>query len=119
MVAAMRRLLPLTLLLIAAGCARTPQPQPIQQAPTRAATGPLSALIGLSANELIGHFGQPRLQVREGPGLKLQWTSSGCVLDVDLYPDGAQGNERATHVDSRRPSGDSIDQRSCVATLTR
>ena len=102
--------------LLAAGCARTPEPQPVQAAPSRPA-GPVSALIGLSANELIGHFGQPRLQVREGTGLKLQWTSSGCVLDVYLYPEG--GRERATHVDSRRPSGDRIDQRSCVATLTR
>jgi hypothetical protein len=39
------------------------------------------------------------------------------VLDVYLYPEG--GREKATHIDSRRPSGDSIDQRSCVATLTR
>ena len=114
MVAAMRRLLLLSLALLAAGCARTPQPQPVQAAPSRPA-GPVSALIGLSANELIGHFGQPRLQVREGPGLKLQWASSGCVLDVYLYPES--GRERATHVDSRRPTGDRIDQRSCVALL--
>ena len=112
----MRHFLALSLALLAAGCARTPEPEPVKPAP--ATTGrPVSALLGLTANELITHFGQPRLQVREGPGLKLQWTSSTCVLDIYLYPEG--GREKATHVDSRRPSGDSIDQRSCAATLTR
>jgi len=115
MVPAMRRLSIVSLALLAAACARTPAPEPVKPAPTP--SGPVSALMGLSANELITHFGQPRLQVREGPGLKLQWASSTCVLDVYLYPEG--GREKATHIDSRRPSGDSIDQRSCVATLTR
>ena len=104
--------------LLAAGCARTPEPQPVQAAPSRPG-GPVSALIGLTASELIVHFGQPRIQVREGPGLKMQWTSASCVLDVYLYPDGAQGRERANHVDTRLASGDRTDQRSCVATLTR
>ncbi|HET9355880.1 MAG TPA: hypothetical protein VFO42_06925 [Sphingomicrobium sp.] len=117
MIAVMRRIMALSLMLVAVGCARTPQPEPVGQAPVKPASGPVSALIGLSASELISHFGQPRLQVREGPGVKLQWASSGCVLDVYLYPEGAQGRERATHVDSRRPSGDSIDQRSCVELL--
>ena len=112
----MRHFLALSLALLAAGCASSPKPEPAQPAPAKH-TGPVSALIGLTANELITHFGQPKLQVREGPGLKLQWASSSCVLDVYLYPEG--GREKATHVDSRRPSGDSIDQRSCVATLTR
>lgn len=105
--------------LLAAACARTPQPEPAQPVPQPRPAGPVSALIGRSANELTTLFGQPRLTIREGPGVKLQWTSASCVLDVYLYPEGAQGRERATHVDTRRPSGDSIDQRSCVSTLTR
>jgi len=116
MVPAMRRLSVLSLALLAAACARTPEPQASVPVPAKS-VGPVSALAGLTAHELISHFGQPRLQVREGPGLKLQWTSTTCVLDVYLYPEG--GREKATHIDSRRPSGDSIDQRSCVATLTR
>jgi hypothetical protein len=116
MVAAMRRLSLFAFALLAAGCASTPAPQAVEPSPTRP-SGPVSALIGLTANELTTHFGAPRLQVREGPGLKLQWSNTTCVLDAYLYPEG--GRERATHIDTRRPSGDSIDQRSCVTTLTR
>ena len=116
MVLTMRRLTAVSIALLAAACARTPQPQASVPTPTRP-SGPVSALVGMTANELTTHFGAPRLQIREGPGFKLQWANTTCVLDVYLYPEG--GRERATHVDSRRPSGDSIDQRSCVATLTR
>ena len=112
----MRRILAVSLLLFSAACARTPEPVTVQPAPATP-TRPVSALIGLTAAELTTHFGAPRLQVREGPGLKLQWTSTTCVLDAFLYPDG--GREKATHIDTRRPSGDPIDQRSCAATLTR
>ncbi|WP_206367545.1 hypothetical protein [Sphingomonas sp. HDW15A] len=116
MVPAMRRISLFALTLLAAGCASTPKPEPSRPTPTRP-SGPVSALVGLSANELTTLFGAPRLQVREGSGLKLQWTSTTCVLDAYLYPEG--GRERAMHIDTRRPSGDRIDQRSCVATLTR
>ena len=112
----MRLLSAVSLAFLAAACARTPEPQASVSTPAKPA-GPVSALAGLTANELTTYFGAPRLQVREGPGVKLQWANTTCVLDVYLYPEG--GREKATHIDSRRPSGDSIDQRSCVATLTR
>lgn len=116
MIRPMRLLYAVSIALFGAACARTPEPQANVPAPTKPA-GPVSALVGLTANELTTHFGAPRLQVREGPGLKLQWANATCVLDAYLYPEG--GRERATHIDTRRPSGDAIDQRSCVATLTR
>ena len=116
MVPAMRLISAVSIALFAAACARTPEPQATAPTPTRP-SGPVSALVGLTANELTTHFGAPRLQVREGPGLKLQWANATCVLDAYLYPEG--GREKAAHIDTRRPSGDAIDQRSCVATLTR
>ena len=45
-----------------------------------------SSILGLTAAELVGHFGNPALQVREGVGLKLQFRSPRCVLDAYLYP---------------------------------
>ena len=116
MVPTMRLLSAISIALLAAACARTPEPKASVPTPTKP-SGPVSALVGLTANELTTHFGAPRLQVREGPGLKLQWANTTCVLDAYLYPEG--GREKATHIDTRRPSGESIDQRSCVATLTR
>ena len=43
-----------------------------------------SNLIGMSAGELIQRMGQPALQVREGPGLKLQFRGRSCILDAYL-----------------------------------
>lgn len=64
----------------------------------------------------MARLGQPALQVREGPGLKLQWRGS-CVLDAYLY---LQGNvERITHVDTRLANGNNTPQPACIASLTR
>ena len=63
-----------------------------------------------------GPPGQPVLQIREGPGLKLQWRGS-CVLDAYLY---LQGNvERITQVDTRLANGNDTPQPACIASLAR
>jgi hypothetical protein len=67
---------------------------------------------------LIQLFGQPALQVREGPGLKLQWRGRSCVLDAYLYAQGTAG-ERVAHVDTRVQSGADTDQLTCVGSLSR
>ena len=114
----MRFLFIASLALLAAACARTPKPETVQ--PPVVLERPSGELIGLAAAELRQRFGQPVFQVREGPGTKLQWSANGCVLDAYLYPAGSgAGTERVTHVDTRRPSGDEIDLRSCLALLAR
>ena len=105
------------LALLAAACARTPKPQTGQ--PPAVVERPSGDLIGLGTSELRQRFGQPTFQVREGPGTKLQWSAGGCVLDAYLYPPAGGGAERVTHVDTRRPSGDDIDLRSCLALIGR
>jgi hypothetical protein len=114
----MRILIPASLALTLAACATAPrEPTPAPATPA-AVVRPSGALVGLSASELIGRFGQPALQVREGPGLKLQWAGASCVLDAFLYA-SAGGHERATHVEARRPTGDPLDAQSCALTLAR
>jgi hypothetical protein len=78
-----------------------------------------AGLIGLTAAELAARFGPPRFEVREGPGLKLQYGSAACVLDAYLYPPARGGAERVTHVDTRTPAGTDTAQAGCVAALTR
>ena len=74
----------------------------------------------MTAGELVLRFGQPALQVREGPGLKLQFRGRTCVLDAYLYPPVQGGGpERVTHVDTRLPSGNDTPQPACIASLTR
>jgi hypothetical protein len=115
----MRRLALLATLFLAA-CATRPepvaqQPAPIAQ-PVRAR--PNANVVGLTAQELVGHFGHPALQIREGTSLKLQFRSPRCVLDAYLYPsEGATGTMRVTYVDTRLPSGAATDQAACISAL--
>src|SRR6476469_1775351 len=109
----MRRIILASTLLIA-GCATAPKPPetpPVQSPTTREPRG----VIGLTTGELVGHFGNPALQVREGASLKLQFRGRSCVLDAYLYP---QNNVlRVSHVDTRTLSGADFDQAACIASL--
>jgi len=114
----MRRLI-LASTLVLAACATRPE-QPVVQAPPAVSPPPRvrSTILGLTASELVGHFGNPALQVREGVGLKLQFRSSRCVLDAYLYPpESGSGVQRVTFVDTRLPSGVAADQATCISAL--
>ena len=116
----MRRFAP-ALALILAACATRPQ-QPVVQPPAPVAPVPRpqvrSSILGLTAAELVSHFGRPALQVREGLGLKLQFRSPRCILDAYLYPpESGSGAPRVTYVDTRLPSGVAVDQAACISAL--
>ena len=115
-----RSLAPLTAALLLAACGTRPTP-PVAQPPIPRPAEPVvqsRSLIGLSMQELGARFGRPSFQVREGPGLKLQWTTAACVLDVYLYrPQSGAGLERVTYVEARRPSGDATDQLGCITAI--
>ena len=116
----MRRLAP-ALTLVLAACAASPEvavPGPVPVAATPRPPQVRSSILGLTAAELVGHFGNPALQVREGPGLKLQFRSARCVLDAYLYPSASGARaERVTYVDARLPSGVPTDQAACIGAL--
>ena len=116
----MRRLIPLAALLIT-GCASTPTPEPVKPAvtvPEKTEDHDHSTLDGMTANELGQHFGQPRLQIREGDGTKLQFASSSCVLDAYLYPNpSGAGVPRVTHVDTRNFQGNPVNEQNCIASI--
>ncbi len=99
--------------LLLAGCATTPAPAPRPAAPPErtAAAYPvrpvldkrgLEAVMGKDVGTLKRLFGEPRLDVVEVVGRKLQFTGKACVLDAFLYPDGKGGAEIVTHVDARQ-----------------
>jgi hypothetical protein len=118
----MRRLTLAAAFLLSA-CATRPAVPPVQQ-PVIAAPQPQqpqhTGLLGMTAGELVQRFGQPALQVREGPGLKLQFRASSCVLDAYLYPPlQGPGEARVTHVDARLPNGADTPQPGCIAALSR
>jgi hypothetical protein len=114
----MRRLTALSLILLIPGCAprpqpaSTPTPAPVQPQPQEP-----NSLTGLTAQELVGRFGTPALQIREGTSLKLQFRGPRCVMDAYLYPSGGSGALKVTHVDTRTPSGNDFDQAACIFAL--
>ena len=110
----MRRFIALSLALILASCAPRPQEQP---APVQQPQEETSSVVGLTPQELVGRFGRPALQIREGSSLKLQFRGTRCVMDAYLYPSGGSGSLKVTHVDTRLPSGGDIDQAACVFSL--
>ncbi len=113
------RILVILAYLFVAACATAPeQPQPQPATVTPPKLHIRGDLIGMTASELVQRFGTPALQVREGPGLKLQFRASRCILDAYLYPPpGAAAPVRVTHVDARLRSGADTDQRGCVAAI--
>jgi hypothetical protein len=112
----MRRSTALALILLVAGCAPRPQ---VSTTPTPPAVVPEepTSLTGLTAQELVGRFGAPALQIREGASLKLQFRGPRCVMDAYLYPSGGSAALKVTHVDTRTPTGGDFDQAACIFAL--
>ena len=121
-------LLAATLALV--GCAATPTPKtkpaPRAERPAVAAAARpafdkrgLDAVMGKDIGALKRLFGEPRLDVIEVNGRKLQFVGKACVLDTYLYPDGNSGAEIVTYVDARRSDGAAVDHALCVDALQR
>ena len=119
----MRPLIAFALLFVAACAPRpasTPAPVPTQtEAPTAAASQhDHRTLNGMTANELVEHFGRPRLQIQEGESTKLQFDGASCVLDFYLYP-APGGSPRVSHIDARNAQGGDVSAQSCVHEIER
>ena len=114
----MRRSIAFSLTLLAAACAPrvqqvTAPPQPVVQPQAEEQ----NSLTGLTAQELVGRFGVPALQIREGTSLKLQFRGPRCIMDAYLYPSGGSATLKVTHVDTRSPTGGNFDQAACIFAL--
>jgi outer membrane biogenesis lipoprotein LolB len=114
----MRRYLALSLALALAACATAPRQATVAPpTPVQPQQSEQNSLVGLTAQELVGRFGAPVLQIREGTSVKLQFRGSRCVLDAYLYSSGSAGTMRVTHIDTRLPNGAGTPQAACTAAL--
>ena len=129
-----KNILPLTVTaLLLAGCVSAPearaparQPAPVERTaasfPPRPAPAPIRGLdgvIGKDANAIKRLFGEPRLDVVEVYGRKLQFVGKPCILDAFLYPERKGGREVVTYVDARRSDGAAVDRAACIEALQR
>lgn len=78
----------------------------------------LDAVMGKDMATLVRMFGQPRLDVVEVQGRKLQFSGRACILDAYLYPEGRNGQEIVIHVDARRSDGAEVDRTQCISALS-
>jgi hypothetical protein len=89
-------------------------------APTLQQGPGLAGIIGAGEGALTDMFGQPRLRVREGDALKLQFSGRACVMDIFLYPLSQGASQSAAHVETRRASdGQDVDRAACISALRR
>jgi hypothetical protein len=109
----MRRIAPAAALLLAACATAPPAPVATVAPAITADRHDHRTLNGMTAADLIAHFGKPRLQVIEGVGTKLQFAGPACILDTYLYPSGS-GMPRVTDIEARNFQGDAVNTQECV-----
>jgi len=125
----MKIIVPILALLTLAACGAgqgsrpgriAPAPHvPVPQQPTAAALAAgVDKVQGQTGPRLIAQFGQPRIDMQEGSGRKLQFQGPICILDAYLYPKG-RAEAVVTHIDVRQHDGKPIDQASCIAALSK
>ena len=95
--------------------------RPASHFPTRPALEKhgLDLVMGKDVETLKRLFGEPRLDIIEVYGRKLQFIGKACVLDAFFYPDGKGGAEIVTHIDARRSDGAEVDRAACIEALIR
>jgi hypothetical protein len=91
----------------------------VGSAPAKLDKKGLGDVMGKGVADLKRMFGEPRIDVVEVQGRKLQFSGKPCVLDAYLYPDGKNGAEVVTHIDARRSDGAEVDRAACVNALMR
>ncbi|MCB2063947.1 MAG: hypothetical protein KDE25_10935 [Novosphingobium sp.] len=95
---------------------RAPITTPLRDPQFRMEPG-LEQVVGATQGQLVGQFGQPRLDVWEGDARKLQFTGTACILDIYLYPTSRSRDPLATYVEARRSDGRDVDKAACVNAL--
>ena len=76
-------------------------------------------VMGQDARDLQRLFGDPRLDIHEGAGHKLQYANDRCILDAYLYAPREGAEAVVTHVDTRTLDGEATDRAECIRALRR
>ena len=85
----------------------------------RISGGVAGDMLGRNEKSLRAQFGEPRLNIVEGDGRKMQYVTAKCVVDIYLFPPAAGKEAAVVHIDARDDAGRDMDRDSCVLQLTR
>lgn len=103
--------------LLLAGCGAESPPvktlAPPPAMPMASQYGRAQGLIGADARRLIEMLGTPRLDIKDRTVRKMQFATARCVIDAYLYAPARGREPIVTYVDTRLPTGQSIDISSC------
>ena len=118
------RVLALIVLLLAAQASaqstgQRPVTNPHRGGALPSATEGAEPVLGRDARDLARLFGEPRLDIREGPAHKLQYVGERCILDAYLYAPRQGAEPVVTHIDTRAPDGAAVDRAECIRALRR
>lgn len=78
----------------------------------------LESLRGLNAVEVTALLGAPQFQRIDQPARIWQYRTSGCILDLFLYP-SAGGELSVDHLETRRLKSPGDDPQSCFAAMVK
>ncbi len=119
----MKALALLALLLTAQASAQStgqrPATNPHRGGALPSATEGAEPVLGRDARDLARLFGEPRLDIHEGPAHKLQYAGTACILDAYLYAPRPGAEPVVTHIDTRTQDGEAIDRAECIRALRR
>ena len=123
----LRIILPVIIAAALSACGAATPPPKTAPAAVRPAPNPYLGggsgapveLAGKDARALTALFGQPRLDVHEGAGRKLQFLNDRCVLDTYLYAQRAGGEAVVTYAEARDRAGIDMAASACTALLRR
>jgi len=104
--------------LVLVGCAGDAPPRASAPPSRAAAPKGIERVMGKDSRALLALFGDPNLDVHEGPARKLQFANGVCVLDAYLYPTAAGREPVVSYIDARNLNGDDVDKPSCIAALS-
>ncbi len=85
----------------------------------RVSGGVAGDMLGRTEKSLRAQYGDPRLDISEGDGRKLQYVTKKCVVDIYLYPPAAGKDAQVVHIDARDDAGRDLDRDGCIQQLSR
>ena len=112
----MRRIFPLLVPVLLAGCAATPSVESNAHHPPPPAPG-MERVLGQPAEVAVGLLGEPTLDRREGMARQLQFAGA-CVLDI-FYVQKVGQAPLAVHTEARLPNGRDVQPAECLQSLLK